>query len=85
MYICICNFNNDLISACLVDTCSLHAYSLCVGLANQGMLTSPGHLLSLLVSMNVNCDTLLFVPQSSASVLLYLKDLYFIFTTMLSL
>ena len=88
MYICICNFNNDLqvVSACLVDTCSLYAYSLCVRLANRGMLTSYGPLVSLLVSMDVHCATLLFVSRCISSFVFkrYLH-LYFIFATILSL
>ena len=86
VYICICNFNNDLVSACLVDTCSLYAYSLCVRLANQGMLTSHGPLVSLLVSMDVHCATLLFVSRCISSfVFKRYIHLYSIFATILSL
>ena len=74
-------FHNDLVSAGLVDTCSLYAYSLFVRLANQGMLTSHGPLVWLLVSMDVHCAILLFVPFYC---LRYIH-LYFIFATILSL
>ena len=79
-------FNNDLVSAGLVDTCSLYGYSLCVRLANQGMLTSHGPLVSLLVSMDVHCATLLFVSRCISSfVFKRYIHLYFIFATILSL
>ena len=79
-------FHNALFSAGLVDTCSMYAYSLCVRLANQGMLTSHGPLVSLLVSMDVHCATLLFVSWCINSfVFKRYIHLYFIFATILSL